>query len=68
MFRMISRSGWFAINLAKQYIDISDENPGVIKQCCQSLLYNNHEPWEKKDFDVTLGSCDGAKVCEIVGI
>ena len=67
---MISRSGWFAINLAKQYIDISDENPRVIKQSRQSLLYNNHEPWEKKgaDFDVTLGSCDGAKVCEIVGI
>ena len=36
----------------------------------QSLLYNNYEPWRKKDtdscFDVTMGSYDGAEICELV--
>ena len=60
------------INLARQYTDISDENLRIIKHCRKSLLYNNHEPWKKKDtdscFDVTMGSSDGAEVCELVGI
>ena len=61
-----------AINFAKQYTDISDENLRIIKHCRKSLLYNNHEPWKKKEtdscFDVTMGSYDGAEVCELVGI
>ena len=61
-----------AINFAKQYTDISDENLRIIKHCDKSLLYNNHEPWKKKDIntcsDVTMGSYDGAEVCELVGI
>ena len=61
-----------AINFAKQYTDISDENLRIIKHCRKSLLYNNHEPWKKKGidscFDVTMGSYDGAEVCELVGI
>ena len=61
-----------AINFAKQYTDISDENLRIIKHCRKSLLYNNHEPWKKKDtesyFDITMGSYDGAEVCELVGI
>ena len=36
----------------------------------QSLLYNNYEPRRKKDtdscFDVTMGSYDGAEICELV--
>ena len=61
-----------AINFAKQYTDISDENLRIIKHCRKSLLYNNHEPWKKKEtdscFDLTMGSYDGAEVCELVGI
>ena len=61
-----------AINFAKQYTDISDENLRIIKHCRKSLLYNNHEPWKKKDtdscFDVTMRSYDGAEVGELVGI
>ena len=38
----------------------------------KSLLYHNDDPWVKKDtsveFDVTMGSYDGAEVCEIVGL
>ena len=61
-----------AINFAKQYTDIPDENLKIIKHCRKSLLYNNYEPWKKKDtdscFDVIMGSYDGADVCELVGI
>ena len=48
------------------------ENLGIIKHCRKSLLYNNHEPWKKKDTescsDVTMVSYDGAEICELVGI
>ena len=37
----------------------------------KSLLFNNGEQWDKKSspdlFDVTVGSYDGAKTCELVG-
>ena len=36
------------------------------------LLYHNNKPWIKNDgngeFDVTMGSYDGAEVCEVVGL
>ena len=42
------------------------------KHCGKSLLYNNNEPWKKKNrescFDVTMGSFHGAEICELVGI
>ena len=38
----------------------------------KSLLFSNNEAWKKKQtescFDVTMGSFDGAEVCELVGI
>ena len=44
----------------------------LIKHCPQSLLFNNNEAWKKKQmescFNVTVGSFDGAEVCELVGI
>ena len=37
----------------------------------KSLLYHNNSPWEKKktrdQFDVTMGSYDGAETCELIG-
>ena len=35
------------------------------------MLFRNTEAWKKKSescFDVTMGSHDGAEVCELVGI
>ena len=36
------------------------------------LLFYNNEPWKKKEhdssFDVTMGSYDGAELCELIGI
>ena len=38
----------------------------------KTLLLNNKEPWLKKfgdeEFDVPMGSFDGAEVCELVGV
>ena len=37
----------------------------------KSLLFNDNSTWVKKqggDFDVTMGSFDGAEVCELVGL
>ena len=60
-----------AISFARQHTDISNENLRIIKHCRKSLLYNNQEPWKKKNtdscFDVTMGSYDGAEICELVG-
>ena len=43
----------------------------MIKTCRQSILYgtDNH-PWTKKDsnFDVTMGSLDGAELSELIGL
>ena len=61
-----------AILFAQQYIHIPEKDLRIIKHCRKSLLYNNNEPWKKKNtgncFDVTMGSFDGAKICELVGI
>ena len=61
-----------AILFAQQYINIPEKDLRIIKHCRKSLLYNNNEPWKKKNtescFDVTMGSFDGAEVCELVGI
>ena len=38
----------------------------------KSLLFDNETGWTKKNhssmFDVTMGSFDGAEVCELIGI
>ena len=43
----------------------------TIKHCRKSLLFSQNNAWVKKDnpeFDVTMGSYDGAKICELVGL
>jgi hypothetical protein len=44
----------------------------IIKHERKSLLFNTGKPWTKKDsaglFDVTMGSHDGADICELVGL
>ena len=59
-----------AINFAETLVHITNEDKVIIKHARKSLLYDNSEPWMKKDsglFDVTLGAYDGAEVCELVG-
>ena len=61
-----------SIDFAKTITDIEEHELCVIFHCRKSLLYNGNEPWVKKqgnqDFDVTMGSYDGAEVCELVGL
>ena len=44
----------------------------IINYSRKSLLFHENEPWVKKevdkDFDVTMGSNDGAEISELVGL
>ncbi len=59
---------WHLINLAI----ITKDEISIIKHARKSVLFNDGKPWTKKDsnslFDVTMGSYDGAEICELVGL
>ena len=60
-----------AIEFARASTDIPDSVIDIVKHSRKSLLFSNSEAWIKKDgnlFDVTMGSYDGAEVCELVGL
>lgn len=61
-----------ALEFAKIYTTISDKELRTINHCRKSLLFFNKEAWTKKltndCFDVTMGSYDGAEICELVGL
>ena len=60
-----------AINFAGTITNIDKKVIDTIMHSRKSLLFNNNEIWIKKDnpnFDVTMGSFDGAELCEIVGL
>ena len=59
-----------AINFAENRLNITNEDKVIMKHARKSFLYDNSEPWMKKDsglFDLTMGAYDGAEVCELVG-
>ena len=52
---------------------ITENDISIIKHARKSLLFGNGKLWTKKDgsnslFDVTMGSFDGAEICELVGL
>ena len=52
-------------------IIISNEDEEIIMQCRKSFLFCDGQPWTKigqENFDVPMGSYDGAEVCELVGL
>ena len=61
-----------ALNFALTKTTISDEAIEAIKLARKSLLFNQDDIWIKKGnnplFDVTMGSYDGAEICELVGL
>ena len=60
-----------AIEFATAYDTISAQEKHIIIQAKKSMLYNNDTPWCKKtnpNFDVTMGSFDGAETCELIGL
>ena len=61
-----------AIEYAKNIVEISDHDMVIINHSRKSLIFHENEPWVKKegneDFDVTMGSNDGAAISELVGL
>ena len=60
-----------SINYARTFVDISSGKEKTIMHCRKSLLFNNSDIWIKKgskDFDVTMGSFDGAEICHLVDV
>ena len=61
-----------AINFAKTLTPISEGEYKIIMHARKSVLFNSESAWQKKNnpnlFDVTMGSFDGAEVCELVGL
>ena len=60
-----------AISCPLQHTSIAEVDLRIIRHCWKSLLYNDNEPWKKKDtnscFDMTMGGYDGGEICELVG-
>ena len=60
------------IRFAKNYITIPEDDIDLIKHCRKSFLFHENKIWKKSNcennFDVTMGSFDGAELCEFVGI
>ena len=59
-----------ALTFAEHYTSISDIEKKAIRNARKTLLFSEKEPWVKKDtpFDVSMGSYDGAEICELVGL
>ena len=60
-----------ALQFAKQYVTIKSKDREIVFHARKFLLYNDEEPWIKKqsnNFDVTKGSYDGAELCELIRI
>ena len=60
-----------ALQFASQHVTITDDYKKVIMHARRTLLFSGEVPWTKKsnanDFDVPMGSYDGAEVGELVG-
>ena len=60
-----------AIQFARKHAEISVSDCEIIFQARKSFLFHNNIAWEKsknKEFDVTMGSYDGAEICDLVGL
>ena len=60
-----------ALNYAKTYVNITQDEIKTILQTKKALLFADGKPWVKKGnkpFDVTMGSWDGAEVADLVGL
>ena len=60
------------LKFVKQHTHIDKTNLRIINHCRKSLLFSDYKTWKKKStgscFDVTMGSFDGAEICEQVGL
>ena len=60
-----------ALTFASEFDNISEQEKRIIIKAKNSLLFNQSQAWCKKNsdsnFDVAMGSFDGAETCELVG-
>ena len=60
-----------ALDFASGHLNISASERHTIIDSKHSLLFSEGQPWEKRNstsnFDVKMGSYDGAETCELVG-
>ena len=60
-----------ALAFASGFVEIQDDEKAIIMHARKSLLFKDGKTWMKKRkegmFDVTMGSYDGAEVCQLVG-
>ena len=60
-----------AITWAKEHYNFTDIELRTIHHTKEAYLFMDNKPWRKKtavNFDVTMGSYDGAECCELVGL
>ena len=60
-----------ALCWAKTYYNFSTQELDIIEIARKSFLFSKDTVWSKKnshDFDITMGSYDGAECCELVGL
>ena len=60
-----------ALSWAAKMVELTPQQRKIIFQSRKSFLYVDGKPWVKKgenNFDVGMGSYDGAQVCELVGL
>ena len=60
-----------ALNFAALHSDISEDDKKLFFHCRKSYLFSKDKIWVKRgnpNFDVTMGSYDGAEICDIVGL
>ena len=60
------------MDFAKTITTVSKDDERIIYHSRKSLLFTNENAWVKNsndpNFDVTMGSFDGAEMCELVGL
>ena len=59
------------ISFAKKFTAVIDNTIKIILNARKSLVFNSNIPWTKKtseNFDVAMGSFNGAEICELVGL
>ena len=60
-----------ALDYAADITNITSEERNIIMEAKRSTLHHNDTAWSKKrseEFDITMGSYDGAESCELVGL
>ena len=60
-----------SIDWAQTYYRFDQQQIEIIRHARESYLFSNSQPWVKiqnSKFDVSMGSFDGAEICEIFGL